>query len=395
MKRVLRDSIAAFFVMISLVIACSPGTDREPGHAHKDMSPAASEKSQLKTLKPQKGSRFSSVTVPGIINYNTNNLQSISSRVSGRVERLYIRYNYQQVSRGQKLMDIYSPDLVNAQQELLFLKKSGDNALMEAAKRKLRLLGASDQQIRRLLESGKVDYTFSIYSPYSGYVADIQSSGGPVPGSGFAGTVLINESDAGEDGGMGGMESPSSGNSAQVPAVNSKTPVLIREGQYVSAGQKLFELASMNSVWAEFFVSPAQLKEFKKGTSLKIEDAVDPSHKVNTRISLIQPYYKEGASFSLVRAIIDNPGREWKVGQLLNVKKENNKIEGNWLPREAVVETGTRYVVFVRHDGTFKPRFISIKGRSGNWINVGDEVGTDTEVAANAWFLADSESFIK
>ncbi|WP_256013491.1 efflux RND transporter periplasmic adaptor subunit [Desertivirga xinjiangensis] len=391
MRRALKDRVIAVLVMISLVIACAPGADKEPEHTYKERT---SDKPQVKTLRPQKGSRFSTITVPGIINYNTNNLQSISSRVSGRVERLYIRYNYQQVSKGQKLMDIYSPDLVNAQQELLFLKKSGDITLMEAAKRKLRLLGATNQQIRSLLGTGKVDYTFSIYSPYSGYVADVQSTGGTPQGSGFAGTALISESGGGDEG-MGGMGSSPSDNSNQVPTVNSNTPVLIREGQYVSAGQKLFGLASMNSVWAEFFVSPAQLKEFKNGTSLEIEDAADSSNKVKATVSLIQPYYKESSSFSLVRAVIDNPGREWKVGQLLNVTKGKSKIEGNWLPREAVFETGTRYVVFENHDGTFKPRFIAIKGKSGDWINVGDELGTDTEVAANAWFLADSESFIK
>jgi hypothetical protein len=77
----------------------------------------------LQTVSSQRGWRFTGVAAQGVIQYNTNNVSAISARVSGRIERLYIKYNYQAVVRGQKLADIYSADLVNAQQELLFLKK--------------------------------------------------------------------------------------------------------------------------------------------------------------------------------------------------------------------------------------------------------------------------------
>ncbi|MBC7745974.1 MAG: efflux RND transporter periplasmic adaptor subunit, partial [Flavobacterium sp.] len=128
--------------------------------------------SSITTVKPQKGKRFMQDSIRGIINYNSNNWNSISSRVGGRIERLYIKYNYQPISKGQKIMDIYSPDLVNAQQELLFLKQNNEPKLLKLAMRKLSLLGMSAQQINSVLKSGNVTYRTSIYSLYSGFISE-------------------------------------------------------------------------------------------------------------------------------------------------------------------------------------------------------------------------------
>lgn len=386
------------------------GMDLVPVHSGKSMGEANDSLAALvkptdelilsgiKTTKPLSGSRFEEINVKGVINYNTNNTNSVSSRVSGRIERLYIKYNYQPVSKGQKLMDIYSPDLASAQQELLFLKNNNEPALLEAAKRKLRLLGASEQQINSVLKTGKVDYTVSIYSPYSGYLSEVQAGASSGSSAAAAGSTMItSESSSGGSsmGGMGSGGSSTSSTAAPTPDVASNSPILIKEGQYVTVGQKLFNLVNAGTVWAEIFVNPDQIAKFKRGTMLQVQSVDVPSKRSRVPVSLIQPFYREGTNYSLVRASISNSGKNWRVGELITVSSESTRKIGTWLPRTAVLQTGTRYVAFLKKNGAFVPAYVKVNTITTDWVDIGNSLPADQEVATNAWFLVDSESFIK
>jgi Cu(I)/Ag(I) efflux system membrane fusion protein len=350
--------------------------------------------SAIKTVYPSTGTRSRDVNVKGLINYNTNNQNSVSSRVSGRIEKLYIKYNYQAVSKGQKLMDIYSPDLANAQQELLFLKNNNEPVLLEQAKKKLRLLGFTEQQINQVLSTGKVDYTVSIHSPYSGYVSEpqtVQSSAG----SGSAGSTLItSESSAGSSSAMGGMSGSGTAPKPQIPDVASNAPLQLREGQYLAAGQRMFSLVNSNQVWAEFYVTPDELDKFNRGTMIDIQSIDISTKRSRVPVSLIQPYYSEGTNYSLVRATLSNTDRSWKVGELITVQSESNRTSGTWLPRTAVLQLGRRFVSFIKRNGAFLPVYVDVRGISGQWVDIGSSLDSKKEVALNAWFLVDSESFI-
>lgn len=352
--------------------------------------------SDIATIKPEKGSKVQDIIVRGIINYNMNGQNSVSSRVNGRIEKLYVKYNYQPVSKGQKLMDVYSPDLASAQQELLFLKNSNELVLLEQAKKKLRLLGSTEQQIKRVLSTGKIDYTVSIYSPYSGYVSELQNvSSSSAPTSSAGGTVISSES-GNSSSSMGGMGASSGtvSNPSSVPDVGGSTPLQLREGQYVSVGQRLFNLVNSNVVWAEFYVNPEKLDEFKKGTMISIQSVDVETKNRRVPVSLIQPYYNEGTNYSLVRATVSNANNLWKVGELITVKNESTRNTGTWLPRTAVLQLGSRYVSFIKKTNAFIPVYVDVKALSGEWADIGNSIDEDLEVAVNAWFLVDSESFI-
>ena len=348
--------------------------------------------SQIRTVRPREGVRANRVNLQGVINYDTNNWGMVSSRVGGRIERLYVTYNYQYVNKGQKLMDIYSPDLANAQQELLYLKSTGDKALLEAAKSKLRLLGASNGQISAVLRSGKVDYSVSVYSPLSGYIAE-QKSESPSTGSYEGAGAVISEE--GKEAGMSEMSGSTAGLPSQIPQVETNSPIMVREGQYVSSGQKIFSLINAGTVWADFFAGADQLQYLKKGTSIQLASVDNSSQKAVSKINLVQPYYSGGTSFTRMRAKIDNPGMKWKVGQLISISTDVSTNFGNWLPRTAVLQMGTRYVAFVKNGGAFVPVYVKIKQHSGDWVDVADSLRKDQDVALNAWFMVDSESFVK
>ena len=353
--------------------------------------------SGIRTVRPSRGNRYGKESLKGVISYDPENINSISSRVNGRIERLFVYYNFQRITKGQKLMEIYSPDLAAAQTELLFLQSNGDMRLLEAARQKLRLLGMSQEQIGRILRTGQVDYRVTLYSPYSGYLMT-EPAVEPVSG-GTAKTVISGSSGSSgsmEGGSMAGMSgSTAAAPSVPTPAVTPETPLLLREGQYVTAGQKLLSLVDPRMVRAEFYVSPESVSRFERGTPVRVAAVDDPGLVAESRVSLVQPFYSEGASFSKVRAQISNPSGKWKVGQLITVEKETGGTPGTWLPRTAVLQTGSRYVTFVRKPFGFVPVYVNVSEVLGDWADIGDSLPADAEVAENGWFLVDSESFIK
>jgi multidrug efflux pump subunit AcrA (membrane-fusion protein) len=349
--------------------------------------------SGIKTIKAQSGLRNVNLILKGVINYNSNQWKTVSTRVSGRIERLYVKYGYEQVNKGQKIMDIYSPDLHNAQQELLFLKNNSEPELLESAKKKLLFLGLSKQQIDHVLSSGKINPTVSIYSPYSGYVAEFeQNSTSNSSANSQVGSTRISSNDAS---GMSEMDSGASeGVIPTVKSISTGQALQIREGQYVNAGQKLFSLINTDQVWAEFFADPKQLQSFKSGTSIKIMAIDGKDQQTEIKVSLVQPYYREGVNYSLIRANLSNGSRMWKVGQLISVHKQT-ELKGNWIPKTAVLQMGKKYIVFLNRDSAFVPVYVDVKGMADEWVDVGESLNTDQKIAFNAWFLVDTESFIK
>lgn len=349
----------------------------------------------IKAIKAERASKFEVLKLSGAINYNTNSFRAISSRVSGRIERLYLKYNFQPIKKGQKILEIYSPDLAAAEQELLFLKSNAEPELLEAAKRKLRLLGVSDQQINRVLRTGKVDYTIPVFSPYSGYLVEIPGTALRSVPSSTGGTSITSETSGSSMGGMG--SDPAS--PGAVPSVGSSTPsptaITIKEGQYVTVGQKLFTLVSAEILWAEFFISPDHSKGVKRGAAIRIESRDQKARSQRTVVKLIQPFYQEGTNYILARATIDNSSKAWRVGELIDVIVENTRQIGTWLPRTAVISLGTRHVAFTRKEGRFVPVYVKVKSVNEDAVDIGDSHDPETEFAENAWFLVDPESFIK
>lgn len=346
--------------------------------------------SEAKTIRPQSGIRREDVLFNGVINYNTLNFSSISSRVTGRIEKLYVKYTYQEVRRGQKLMEIYSPDLAGAQQELLFLHRTSQTQLADLARQKLHLLGMTDAQIGALLKKGKVSYRTAIYSPYSGYIAENSAPQSPGASGASASVIAVSSSS-----GMGGMESPSAPSGRPMPPVASGSPLLLREGQYVNQGQPMFRVFNNSEVWAEFYASPAELKGIRIGEKIAVQANDVATLKVSARIHRILPAYVEGSNFALIRSVLTDSSHRWRVGQLITVKVPGKAVSGRWIPRSSLLQLGDRYVVFVKEKSGFRPRYIKVVHQAGEWFDVGSGLRTSDAIALNAWFLVDSESFVK
>ena len=340
--------------------------------------------SDAATIKPESGTRIFSLPVQGIITYDTRSQSTIASRVAGRIEKLYIHYNYQQVKKGQLIMEIYSPDLAAAQRELLFIAQNDQGSnMLERAKQKLLLLGMTPAQVNRVLSTKRIQYNVPVYSRASGYILEPSS---PLPASN-ATSMEATTNTAGDGMGMNANATTSNTNTAEQL---TSTPLLIREGQYVNAGQSLFNLYNDQQLVAEFSFDPTTAASLKQGQQLVFSSATNTNTVYSGTIGLIQPTYKQGNSFTMARVYLKNS--KLKPGQLLNAKIPVSG-QGYWLPSSAVIKLGSRSVIFKKEGKVFIPKNVRTGFTAQGRIMINEEIG-DWNIAEHAAYLVDSDSFI-
>lgn len=344
--------------------------------------------SSMPAIKAESGSRIFSMPVQGIITYDTRRQESISSRVAGRIEKMYIKYNYQPVRKGQLIMEIYSPDLAAAQRELIYISRNDNNpSLLQKAKQRLSLLGMQPAQINGVIKTGKPLYRVPVYSRVSGYIVE-KSVAANTQGTG----VAMPSSPSSSSDGMGGMGDASTAATPTPQAPPSPTPVMIREGQYVSSGETVFTIYNDNSMVAEFSFAPALAAEIKRGQKLVFYTVSNPNDVKSGSIGLIVPTLRAGESFTVARVYLS--GTNLKPGQLLTANIPVVKKGAYWLPQKAVLQLGTKAVVFKKENGVYVPKEVQTGLQTNGMIEIIDFIG-DWQVAKNASFLVDSESFIR
>lgn len=338
----------------------------------------------IKTTKAEYKAMTVSLTIQGVVTYDTRNIYTIPARVDGRLEKVLLKYNYQSVRKGQKVAEIYSAELVSAQREFLYLiKNDPDNQLLiGAARSKLLLLGASDKQIEQLIKTQEVTYAFSIYSQYDGFVISENQPAPSAPANGIVNPVS----------GNGGMGMGGTGNTVSTPGSGSSVAPssFVREGSYVSSGQTLFRIVNTNSLWIEFNVPLKNASHFKVGDNL---EWMNQDSKNNTKIDFVEPFFSEGEDFIKLRSYYK--GSDVSVGQLVEATLQTTSPESLWIPQQALLDLGLEQIVFVKERGLFKPKKVSAGVRVGESVQITSGLASSDEVAMNAQYLIDSENFIK
>ncbi|SMC46569.1 efflux RND transporter periplasmic adaptor subunit [Pedobacter africanus] len=342
--------------------------------------------SRLPVIKAEYGTKIFTEEAQGIISYDTRNENNISSRVSGRIERLLIKYNYQPVKKGQLIMEVYSPDLAAAQQELLFLK-GADPAMLQSARQRLMLLGMSAAAINQVLNTGKVNYRIPVYSNADGYILEKSAA---APAASAPATSM--PAAAGGDGmsGMGAAAAtPAAAPAAAAPA---SSPVMLREGQYVSAGQSVFTVYNADRLVAEFSLKPALAALLGKGDKFMFYKTADKRTIQQASIGLIQPVFKNGENFTIARVYLNKPA--FRVGELLTARIPVLLPESWWLPEAAVVSLGGKSVLFKKEGNVVVPKTVHTGITIAGMVQVKEDI-SNWEVSKNAAYLVDSESFIR
>jgi multidrug efflux pump subunit AcrA (membrane-fusion protein) len=350
--------------------------------AQRTKSPNEVVIASIKTVKAEYRALPVALMVQGIVTYDTRYTYTIPARIGGRLEKVYIKYAYQPVRKGQKIAEIYSPELLTAQRELLYLVQhdAANTLLIESAKNKLYLLGASQQQVDNLIKQQKLSNTFTIYSPYDGYV--VSESNAPTT------TIITSASGAGGDMGNA-MSTPAAGGSNDISADNTRSSI-IREGAYISAGATLFKVVNTSALRIELDLPVWDTDLVKKGDAIEL----DPGNtgKQKATIDFVQPFFNQQENFLKVRVYLKNTTLQ--VGQLIKATVFIETKEVSWLPKESILDLGLQKVVFVKERGVFKSKQVTT-GIAADKLVMVKGISSSDEIAANAQYLIDSESFIK
>lgn len=349
----------------------------------------------IATVLPVQKAVETSVQMEGIITYDPRRVYTIPARVGGRIEQLLVKYNYQPISKGQKLMELYSPELITAQKELLYLAQSApeDTQLIEGAKQRLLLLGATQEQINRLIRTGEASYTFALYSPYSGYVIGLNAA----PPSATQGAMPARASTGG--GGGGGMAGMGGGAAAASPAAiaapTAGEEIQLREGMYVAPGQSLLRVVNTDQLWAEFNIPAGYISSLAKGNLVDISFPQLPGEQLQAQVDFFQPYFEAGENFARVRVYLPSTQNIAVVGQLVTGSVHFTTEPSLWVPKEAVLDLGTRAIAFVQEGSAFRPVAVTTGISQQDQVQVLDGLQQSDKIAVNAQFMVDSESFIR
>lgn len=333
----------------------------------------------IETVKGEYKSMPVTIRAQGIVTYDTRNIFTIPARVGGRLEKVFLKYAYQPVAKGQKIAKIYSPELITAQRELIFLLENDteNKPLIEAARRKLSLLGLNTLQINNLTKKKEVSNTFNIYSPYDGFVITEQT----VPSSNTPSPTV------GMDDGMGATAA----NTASISTSNASAALLIREGNYIASGETLFRIVNPQALRIELDLPASQATSIKKGDKLLLD--LGEGNKENASVDFILPFFNQGQDFVKLRVYSNR--NNLRIGQLITAQITLPSQESLWVPKESVLDLGTEKIVFIKERGTLKPRAVTIGAISERSVEVIKGLASSDEIAKNAQYLIDSESFIK
>ena len=345
-------------------------------------------------VKPVKQLQSSPVNAYGFISLDERRSNQVSARVGGRIEKLYVKYENQFVRQGDKILDLYSPDLNTYQEELLYAHKvDPDGELPKHAAHKLALLGITDVQIQRILESGKTFFTLSIYSAYDGYIFYNPSAQMP-----SAGSAMTSSSGGSKMG--GGMGSASQQKQSASPSMSSDSGP-VREGAYVSAGQTLFWINDLREVWGILSVDNLHQDEIALNDSVTMVSELNPDKPVKTVVRFIEPQYTAGQKFIQVRVYLANADKNLRINSLLEAVIYPKAKESLTLPATSILYLGGRQAVWKKvgrtEEGThiLEIQFVRLGSVSQGRVTVLSGLEADDEVALDAGYLMDRESLVK
>jgi Cu(I)/Ag(I) efflux system membrane fusion protein len=308
----------------------------------------------------------SEIKLPGIVAYDPNSSVNIAARISGRIEKMYVNYKYQKVSRGQRLFDLYSPELLTAQQSFIYLitNDAENKSIINASKQKLALYGMTTGQINSLAAAKRTNPVITIYSPTNGIVQGTESMTTGVAGS---------------------MQ-----NSA-----TTTTSLTLKEGDYIKKNEVVFKLVNTDKVWGIFNVMQGQSTLIKVNQAIRFSSELDDNDFINAKVNFIETQLSATDKTNRIRVYLNNSNLKFPIGLRLQGVVETNPIQGIWVHRQALVSIGSKKVVFLKKENGFKAKEIKTGIELNDFIQVLEGLDVNEAIAENAQYLMDSESFIK
>lgn len=345
-----KDEMGMDYVPVYNDEAASDGTVK--------ISPTVIQNINVKTEKVAKRKIRNIITTNGVLTTNETEEYIVTTRVNGFVQKLYVNYVGKRINRGDKLMDIYSPELVVAQQELLTavsyqqaisnsdiqdILKSG-NELIKNSVKKLQLLEMPDSDIKKLMNSKDVKTYVTLYAQQTG-------------------TVI------------------------------SKN---VLEGQKINPGMPLLQITNLNTLWLMADVYEFELSKLSLGTKAEIKFNFKPGVIYNGKVSFIYPTIEPKTRTVKVRIDVKNNG-ELKPDMLANVTIMGKELDNALVaPENAIIRSGKNDIVIIAlGEGRFRPQNVLLGEYSDGYYQVLNGLSEGDQIVTSAQFLIDSESNLR
>ncbi len=299
----------------------------------------------VRLAKVERGPLWKRIGTVGYIDYDETRIKHIHTRTEGWIEKLQVRAEGEEVKRGQLLFELYSPPLVNAQEEYLQALASGNLLLAEASMEKLSALGISKSQIDRLKKDNKVNQNIRFYAPQSG--------------------VLIN---------LG-----------------------VREGMYIKPETQVLSIANLNTIWLLAEVFERQANWVEAGQSAEATLPSMPGVIWKGTVDYIYPALDPVTRTLRVRLRFDNSKEKLKPNMYSHVTiYAGEKKDVISIPREALIrDANQERVIKALGEGFFQAQEVVAGMESGDWIEITSGLNEGEEIVISSQFLIDSESNLK
>lgn len=311
----------------------------------------------VQTAAVRERSLTRSIRTVGHLDYNEEMFSRINVKYAGWIEKLYVNETGQQVAAGDPMLDIYSPELVAAQEEYLLAYQNvknlenstfkhitrGAGSLLDASKRRLLYWDVTEAQIRELEARGTIARTMTIYAPSKGIVVERMAE----------------------------------------------------MGMRVTPGMDMYRMVDLSSIWAFAHVYDADAPWLSPGLTAEMELPYNPGKTYRGTIDYIYPYLDRASRDIKIRLVFPNRGLELKPQMYANIRLSTRSARAVLvIPGSAVIHSGERNVVFVALEGgKFEPREVTLGMEGeGGYVQATGGVSAGERVVTSAQFLIDSES---
>ena len=309
------------------------------------ISPLVVQNLGVRTKKAELNRLWRGIDTVGYVDYDESKVSHIHLRTEGWIETLAVESEGDRFKKGDFLFDVYSPKLVNAQDELVTALSSGNKGLIRASKERLSALGISAAQINQLQTSRKVKQRISMYAPQDGVVSDLP----------------------------------------------------VREGMFVKPSMKVMTLGDLSSVWLLAEVFERQSAWVEVGQLAEVSLSYLPGETWQGKVEYIYPSLDPKTRTLKVRLQFENPGERLKPNMYANVQifggaKENTIV----IPLEGLIRSGREErVIIALGEGRFEARQVLAGIESGNYVEIINGVKAGESIVISGQFLIDSEASMR
>ena len=309
------------------------------------VSPTVIQNLGVRTQQAELSRLWRGIDTVGYVDYDESKVSHIHLRTEGWIEKLAVESEGDRFKKGDFLFDVYSPKLVNAQEELVTALSSGNKGLIRASKERLSALGISAAQIKKLQKSRKVKQRISIYAPQDGVVSDLP----------------------------------------------------VREGMFVKPSMKVMTLGDLSSVWLLAEVFERQSAWVEVGQLAEVSLSYLPGETWQGKVEYIYPSLDPKTRTLKARLRFENPGEQLKPNMYANVKifggaKQNTIV----IPLEGLIRTGREErVIIASGEGRFEARQVLAGIESGNYVEIIKGVKAGENIVISGQFLIDSEASMR